>query len=183
MPGTPKEYAADKEGSFDPLCFFANKAHKLYAIVGRHGALSIPVNAVLDTGAKLNLIRKKRIDSAWHYYIRPVQRPRLLDAHKLLMKSGGLNYLIVRIGEFRAGVSFFVIQNLAVDCLLGKPYIDHFLKAILPGLRKLLLSYSLSVAITDQRSSTMPIPSLTLKLKARSRNILPTRKLTGPSMS
>lgn len=62
----------------------------------------------------------------------------------------GLIHLTVRIGEYPAKVTFLVVQQLAVDCLLGTLYMDSGVKAILPGIRKVLFYHSLSVAITGQ---------------------------------
>lgn len=76
-----------------------------------------------------------------------------------------------------------MVQNLAVDCLLGTSLIDHHVEAILPGLRKAVFYHSSSVAITCQRSLIKPKASFTLELERKSRIIQTTRKITTPPVS
>lgn len=97
-PGTTKRSLTNEEGSFEPVVFFAKKKYKLSAYSGRNSAVSVPVNTVLDTGAEPNFIRNKRVYSAWHRSIRPVEIPGLPDSSKLLMKSCCLTHFTVRTG-------------------------------------------------------------------------------------
>lgn len=144
----------DDEGSFDPDCFFAKRDYKLSAPVGRDNAVSFPRSTVLDTGARPDLIHKRLVDPAWPSYIRPIQSSRLLDASKRVIRSCDLIYLTVGIGEFRARVSFLVVQSLPVDCLLGRSLIDYHVKAIVPELRKIVFYHSLSLC--PHHRSTLP---------------------------
>lgn len=71
-----------------------------------------------------------------------------------------------------------MVRNLAADCYLWKSLIGHHVKDILLGLWKVVFYYSLSVAITDQRSLTRPKTPPTLELEGRFRNVRTTRKDT-----
>lgn len=130
----------------------------------------ILVATVLNTGAAgPDLIRKKNINSAWHFYIRPVQNPRPLDTSKRVKTPCGLFHLTVRIEEFQARVPFLVVQNIAVGCLLAKSCVDHHVKAILPRLQKVLFYRSCSTEITGQRSRSQSKISLPFAFEDQSR--------------
>lgn len=168
IPGTPKGYVADKKGSLNPACFFAKRNYKLFATVRSDGAVSIPLNTVLDTGAGPSPSRKRRNFLTKHFYIRRVLSPRLLDAVKRVRKSCGLMQLNIRIGEFQARPPFLVVQILAVDCLLGTSFINQHVEAILAELRKVMSYQSFSVARAAERSLTKPKTSITFELEERS---------------
>lgn len=80
--------------------------YKFSAAVGRYGAVSIPVIAVLNTGAEPVLICEGGFDPACHSNIRSVQSPRLVDEFERLMESNGLVHFTARIREFCEGCHF-----------------------------------------------------------------------------
>lgn len=90
MRNTFKENVADEKGTLDPVRFMAKRNYKLLTSVGRGGAMSKPASTVLDTGAGPNLIHKRKADPAWHPYVPLIQRLRLLDASKRVVKFCGL---------------------------------------------------------------------------------------------
>lgn len=167
----------------DRCVSFAKRNYKISASVELDGAILIPPNTVFDTGAGPNLTQKREMDLTWHSYIRSVQNPNLLVGSKQLMSSCRPNYLTVSIGDFQGRVLFFMIQNLAVFCLLGTSFIDHHVKNILSGLWKVVFHHSPSLAITGQRSLPKPKTSLTFELEDRSEKIRTKRRVTTLPMS
>lgn len=71
---------------------------------------------------------------------------------KRVISTWGLIQLTTRTEKFRARIPFLVVQNLAVDCILGILYIEYHVKAILPEIWKVLFDHFSSAAITGQRS-------------------------------
>lgn len=119
--------------------FFAKKKYKLSGIVGRDGAVLIPVSSVSDTAMRPNLIHKRKIDSAWHSLFRPVPSPGLLETSKRAASSCRLIILTVAVGGLGAEKPFVAVQNLATDYLRGATSLDHHVKDILPRLRNAVL--------------------------------------------
>lgn len=118
-------------------------SYNISASVGRDGAVPTPLNTVIDTGLKPDLIHKRNSDPAQRSHILLVQSPRLFDAPKRVMRSCSFIYLTTRIEGFRVRVPLLTVQNLAVDCLLGTSFFDYHVKRILPGLRKAVFYHSL----------------------------------------
>lgn len=152
--------------------------YKLISSVGRHNVVSIPARTEPDTGADLYLTHKRRLHPAWHSYTPSVQSPRLLDKYKRVMRSCGLTYLIVRIGEFWARVPLLVVQIFAVDSLPGTSFIDLNVKAIFSELRRTIFYYHSFVATVILRSLTRLKASLINELQNQSRKAQTTRNIT-----
>lgn len=66
------------------------------------------------------------------------------------MKFCNFNHFIFRTEKFRARALFLVVQNLAIDFLLGMSSVDHRVEANLPGLREVVFYHSVFVVITVQ---------------------------------
>lgn len=163
------------------MCSSGKENYKFFATVGRISAVSLRGNAVSNTGTGPNLTHKRITDLALPSYIGPLQITKLLDAPRRLIKSCGLIYLTVCSGGFRARAPFHLVLNLAVDCLLGTSLIERNVKAILPGLRKIVLFHSSSVAVSVQCSRTKPKTSITLEFEDRFREIRITQEfITTP---
>lgn len=131
---------------------FAKRSSKLSASVRQDGAVSSTTNTVPITGAGPSLIHRRRPGPAGHFYIRLVQRSKLFDASKRVNKSCKLSYLTVRVVDSQVRVTFVLVQNFAVDCLLGTSFFDHHVETALPRLRKVVFYHSSSVAFTGQHS-------------------------------
>ena len=106
------------------------------------------ITPVLDSGAGPNLIHLSCVAELWRAAIKSARSPPLIDASNRSMNALGEVNLHVRIGEFYARVPFFVITNLAVECILGTTFLDRHVKAILPQQRKVLLHHAPSVELT-----------------------------------
>lgn len=130
--------------------------------------MPIQLTTLLDTGKGQKLTLKRRVKPAWHSHIGPVQSSRLTDESKRVVKSCGPIHLTVHIGDFRRKVPFLVIQNLAVDCLAEKSFIDHHAKVVLTRIQKVVSYHCPSGAITSQRSLNKPKTFFTLAFEDHS---------------
>lgn len=74
----------------------------------------------------------------------------------------------VRIGSLHVNVWFEVVKNLAVDRLLGRPYIDYYIREVFPGERKVVFWHSDPVPILT-RSTKIRRPSQSSAEPSRSR--------------
>lgn len=63
IPDRPREYIANGKSSFDPTFFFRKNNYKLFATVGRDGAVSIAVNTVSNTGSDQIFSTRERLTS------------------------------------------------------------------------------------------------------------------------
>lgn len=79
--------------------------------------------------------------------------------------------------------TILVVLSLALDSLLGTSFIDHHVRAMLPGIWKVGFYHFLSVAITVHRFSTTPKTILTLQLDDQSQRAWTTRRVAIPSTS
>ena len=121
--------------------------------------------SVLDTGAGPNIINARCIPRQWHQYIRSVKTPRLVSASKTAMPVLGVIELMVRIGSLHVRIQFLVVANLVADMILGTTFIDRYVKAILPGHRKVVFNDAPSVAIIGETKALgLPTPTVTDKL-------------------
>lgn len=94
------------------------------------------------------------------------------------MKFWEFIFLTVHVGELGARVPFLVVQNLAVDCSLGTSFINHHVKAVVPGLLQAVFQHFLSVAITGRRSLNKPHKIIAIEFEERSQKNRTTRKIT-----
>ena len=109
--------------------------------------------AVLDTGAGPNLVHSKILPYGWQSKLEPyASNTRIVDASNRPMQPIGTLPLWVRLGQFQARIRFLVVSNMATTCILGTSFIDRFVKAIIPGRRKVVLYHSPAVAIVGSQS-------------------------------
>lgn len=106
-----------------------------------------PVNYVLDTAVRPNLILEELFESDEITYIRACDNPRLRSVTNEKVEIVGTIVLYVRIGESLVRVMFGIVRNLAVPALLGTSLIDKFNKGIIPTKPNIILFSSLPVLI------------------------------------
>ena len=80
----------------------------------------------------------------------------IVDVSNRPMLTIGILTLWSKIGQLQARIRFLVVKNMAITCILGTAFIHRFLKAILPGRRKVVLYHSTAVAIVRSQSPTTP---------------------------
>lgn len=164
MPDTAEGAVTDKEGSFHPLCFFRTENQELFASVGRDVTSSMLASTVLENGAGPKFIFKRSNESGWHFSIRLVQSPGLLEVSKRTMKFISLSYIIVCSEDSRVRIAFHAVLDLAVDYLFKTSVTDHPVKNVLRGLQKRIFHNFFFVATTVERFATKPKMSLTIQL-------------------
>lgn len=149
-----------------------------FATVGRDDAVSLPANAVLDTGPGPILIDRNRIDPAWHSYICLGRIRRPLDAFESVTKFCGFVHLThpYRRSSGRGTNS----RRIEPRCTLlpETSFTGQHEDAILPELRNIACYQFPSIAISGQRSLNKPKTSLSPEFEGRFRKFWTTRKLT-----
>ena len=112
-------------------------------------------HAVLHTRARPNLVHSKILPYGWQSKLEPyASTTRVVDASNWPMQPIGILALWLRFGQFQARILFLVISNVATTCILSTSFIDRFVKAIIPGRRKVVLYHSPAVAIVGSQSPT-----------------------------
>ena len=111
--------------------------------------------AVLDTRARRNLVHSKILPYGWQSKLEPyATTTRIVDASNRPMQPIGILHLWLRLGQFHARIRFLVVSNMITTRILGTSFIDRFVKAIIPGRRKVVLYHSPAVAIVGSQSPT-----------------------------
>lgn len=137
----------------DGICFFKKQNYKIEVSVGRSSKLMLTLKAILDTGAGPNLISAHRVPASWAPYVKPVKLPRLVSASKQSLSVIGFIQLVTRIGELKVRIPFLVVTKLVTDMILGTSFLDRYVKAIIPGNRKVLLKGAPSISIVGYTRS------------------------------
>ena len=120
----------------NPICMLRARNYKVNCLIGRRKDMLISKIAVLDSGSGPNLVHARAVPGRWREYVKPIQGPYLVDAQRKRITTLGSLRMIVRLGQFKALVDFIVVQNMAVDLILGTSFIDKHVKAIYPRYRK-----------------------------------------------
>lgn len=106
------------------------------------------VKGVLDTEAGPNIIHVKHLPPHRRKFPLPYEvRSWLLDASNNPIQLIVIIPFHLGMGKMLAKVQFLVDKKLATSCILGKSFIDQFVKAIIPASSKVVLYDSPSVAI------------------------------------
>ena len=117
-----------------------SRNYKAHLSVGRSHKCMTTATGVLDTGARPNLLHLRKLSSPWIERIQRIPVPTLVDAKRRPKNVMGALPLIGQIGQFKALVTFLVVTNMAVDCILGTSFIDRHVKTIYPRQRRIAFS-------------------------------------------
>ncbi|CAN8075422.1 unnamed protein product [Agarophyton chilense] len=124
------------ENSNDPACILRNANYKVRVTMGLRSNSSRLTTAVLDTGAGLNLVHSKLLPFDWQDFVQARKTPRITDASRRPMDIKGIVPLYIHLERFKIRTWFLVCPSLGADAILGTSFIDRYIKAIYPGLRK-----------------------------------------------
>jgi hypothetical protein len=92
-----------------------------------------PLQAVLDTGAGINLVRDDVLPAYWENMLLPdVAFPRITNASGRRIPARGVLILCVQVGNLLKRVRFYVTPGLGVPCILGCTFINLHVKSIHP---------------------------------------------------
>jgi len=111
---------------------------------------------VLDTGARVNIVRTSVLPKNWMAYAKKLTtllRIRHADNDRLVTKYA--IHLYVDTGGARLFDRYFVFDNLSVPCIRGTEFIEQNIEAILPRLRKIV--WQEHVRCTEELPRPKPI--------------------------
>lgn len=146
----------DEKG--ENVFLFKHRKYKISVTVGKDNVM-YPLTAVLDTGARPNVIHAGHVPETWRSLVKPLppnRNVRLYDAQNRPMSPTGSIFLSLRTDEFRARVEFLVVASLFADVILGTTFIARQVKAILPPLQKILFHHAPVALIGDTKPKRFP---------------------------
>ena len=89
------------------------------------------VTAAIDTAAGAVLVASERLPVG--VSVSPVENvPNVQDASGQRLKISGIVWLELDVGGFTARIRAWVVPKLPVAILLGTPFINQYVEAILP---------------------------------------------------
>lgn len=100
-----------------------------------------------DTGADTNFINEAYLRPHWKFCIRLLDLPKLRTETNEPIKVAGITLLILKLGTLQVGPWLDVVENLAVNILLGITYIDRCFKRIISMDRKIVPIHSAPIPI------------------------------------
>lgn len=134
-------------GSHDVASFFTKPTYQACLAVYITSRAMFVVTSLLDTGAGPNLVNNAFLPREWQRKVVSTPSPSLRTATRETVKVEGIVRTFVQIGDLRVRAWSGVVENLAVDILLGTSFIDRFIISILAGERKVVPYHSCSVSI------------------------------------
>ena len=139
----------------DTVFLTKKRRYKVSETLGYNLTHTQCTQADLDTGAGPNLLHSKILPYGWQSKLEPyASNTRIMDASNRPIQPIGVLPLWLRLGQFQARLRFLVVSNMATTCILVTSFIDRFVKAIIPGRRKVVLYPSPAVAIVGSQSPT-----------------------------
>ena len=101
------------------------------------------------------MVHSKILPYGWQSKLEPyASNTRIVDASNRQKQPIGILPLWLRLRQFQARMRFLFVSKMATTCILGTSFIDRFVKAIIPGRRKVVLYHSPVVAIVGSQSPT-----------------------------
>lgn len=113
-----------------------------------------PNTCLLDTGRGVNIINSRPIQGNCKQKIKNHLTPKFQTAIKEPLTFLETILLLVHIGTLRDEVWFGLVENLAVDILLGTHYIERYIRRIFPGERKGVPCHSDPIPILTKPATT-----------------------------
>lgn len=107
-------------------------------------------HCLLDTRARVKLIRSSLSPINWAYHIKPDRLPTLCIATKQQSPVGGLILINLSIGNLNSRVWSRKVPQLAVDILLSTAFTDRLIRVIFPSEQKIVTRHSRPEAITTK---------------------------------
>lgn len=110
--------------------FTASPTYHLQTYYRRTGTVMQTAHCLLDIEAGVNLIRSSRIPSNCPSHIERDGLPMICTAAEQPLPLNGLILLTLRTADFTTGVWHGIVLQLAVEVLLGKAFVDRFIRVI-----------------------------------------------------
>lgn len=106
--------------------------YQVFLRVGKLFTVMCPIRAVVETGAGPNLSHERRLGPEWARLVRSQSIPRITDASESKINQIGRILLSAQVGGLCAKISYWIVSNVLVDCILGTLFIDRDLRATIP---------------------------------------------------
>jgi len=133
----------------DSVCTLRRENYKVFASIGCSPLASTTVRAILDTGAGPNLVHADVLPRSALDSLRTGKLPTVRDASRRALTILGALPLYLRLGSLQVKVWFLVATNLAAQCILGTSFVDRYVRAIYPRLRKVTFHDAAPVGIVS----------------------------------
>lgn len=134
--------------------------YKVQATLGLPNCPRKVAHAILDTGAGPKLTRLELMDPPWRADINHMKPQRLRSAAGTILQVAGSVRLETKIGQRVVETGLLVVENLAVDVLLGTAFIDANVELISPGKQLMHPIESGLVAIMSTGHEENPIATV-----------------------
>lgn len=138
-------------------CFFRKVTYGANISVGVSSSGLLTVKSLLDTGASLNFINKDFSLQAWKEYFKTTGSPQMFTANCAFEDVEAIVPLFIRTGDFFIQARFGIVENLAVDALLGSSLFGLCIRRIFRTERKVIPWHSRPVAILSTKTVTNSI--------------------------
>lgn len=112
-------------GPHDVSFFFCNPTHCVKNLIDAPSNASIVVAKLFDTGGGPSLINKDFLPLAWEDFIKSTRLPQMQTANCNVFNIESIWPLFTCIGDLCVRAWFRIVDNLAVDILLGTSFIDR----------------------------------------------------------
>lgn len=144
-------------GSYDLASFFCNATYRIQTSVSISSKSMLTVARLVLTGISPNLVNKNFLPLVWRKSVKTIRSPPLHTLNCEVVSVDGIVPLFVHLGDLRVCTWFGVVDNLAVNLLLGTSFIDPCIGEIFPTERKVVPRHSRPVAITSTQKKVNKI--------------------------
>ena len=152
----------------------ANRNFKVNAYIGLTTHATMRYTTVLDTGAGSSFIKESCLPPGTEKLIKPLHSAvRIKDANNRALVVAGRINLSCQIGSRKDIVTFYVVDRLATDVILGCDYCDRHIEAIKPRKRLVELDDGTTVPIVrrpdKRKNDSVPLPDEQVYAPAKGR--------------
>ena len=160
----------------DPETLFvlAKRNYKVHAYLGITARATTQYVVILDTGAGSSFIRHSSLPPGADKRIKPLRSSvKIKDANNRSINVIGTVNLTCEMGSRREIVTFYVVERLATEAILGCDFCDRHIEAIRPRKRIVELDDGTTVPIVrrpdKRKNDTVPLPDEQVYIPATKR--------------
>lgn len=115
---------------------FRKEKYELHGTFGLFSNTTKTFSAVLDTGARLNLVQSKVLPLGWETMIKYSKSPKGRGTSRRPIEIRRVLPLYLQLGHLNVRPGFFIYPKLEAEGILGTSIIDRFVKVTYPGKKR-----------------------------------------------
>lgn len=154
LPPPTRPYVFDVQLDDSPpniASFFCKPIYRVKTPIGFTLNALLTLESSQDTGASPNIIDKVFLTPAWEESVKEMESPQRQKTNRIVGNKEGLGPCFIILGDLHVCVWFRIVQNHAVDLLIGVSFIDQVIRRIFFTDQKILPWRSRPVAIISTK--------------------------------